>query len=310
MPYILRKVVSCYGLKKVLRRLKMRVFVLMLVLALYQSSAVCEEKKQSLLCHVGGTMRPAMEQIAKAYEKDTGNKVEVNSADSGELIAHIELQRNGDLYVCHDPFMDQLMTKKLGVDAWTIAELVPVIAVKKGNPKKIAGLQDLTRPEVSLVFPDYEASTLGHILPSIFKKGGVDFEKLNKEKKVVLNRSGSYAANYVVTGNADATIVWNAVAFLRSKDLDVIDISEALPRPDIDTVTSATNKTYRLMPVRVTVSTLTVSKDLGAASKFAEYIGSDKASAILASFGFTIDKAHLKKEYENGSKVVTKESGK
>ena len=288
----------------------MKKTIFMIILVLFQISAISEDKKPSLLCHVGGTMRPAIEEIAKAYEKETGQKIEVNSADSGELIAHIELKKDGDLYVCHDPFMDQLMGKKLGVDAWTIAELVPVIAVKKGNPKKIKGVQDLAKPDISLVFPDYDTSTLGHILPSIFKKGGVDFEKLNKEKKIVLNRSGSYAANYVVTGNADATIVWNAVAFLRSKDLDVVNITEALPVPDVDAITSATNKTYRLLPVRVTVSTLTVSKDPGAAAKFAEFISSEKGSSILQKFGFLIDKKHLKKEYENGKKIESKDAVK
>lgn len=279
---------------------------LMLLFAMGLYSAKAEDRKDNLLCHVGGTMRPAIEEIAKAYEKETGEKVEVNSADSGELLAHIELQKNGDLYVCHDPFLDKLMEKKLGLDAWTVAELIPIIAVKKGNPKNIKGLQDLAKPDIQLVLSDYEASTLGHILPFIFKKAGVDFDKLNNDKKIVQNRSGSYAANYVVTGNADATIVWNAVAFLRNKDLDVINITEALPRPGIDTITSATNKTYRLMPVRVTVATLNCSKNPQKAAKFAEFIGSEKGSEILKRFGFTIDKSHMGKEYGNGIKTEKK----
>jgi ABC-type molybdate transport system substrate-binding protein len=81
-------------------------------------------KKESpgpLLCHVGGTMRPVFEKLAELYTQETGQSVEINSADSGELLAHIELQAQGDLYVCHDPFLDMIMNRGLAVDGWTLA---------------------------------------------------------------------------------------------------------------------------------------------------------------------------------------------
>jgi ABC-type molybdate transport system substrate-binding protein len=55
-----------------------------------------------LLCHVGGTMRRSSK-TGGTLQQETGQKIEINSADSGELMAHIELQAQGDLYVCHDP---------------------------------------------------------------------------------------------------------------------------------------------------------------------------------------------------------------
>jgi molybdate transport system substrate-binding protein len=170
---------------------------------------------RALVCHVGGTMRPVMQELAKGYEEKTGTKVEVNSAGSGELLAHIELQKHGDLYVCHDPFLDVLMQKGLGVDGWTVAELTPVMAVRKGNPKGIKDLKDLTRTDIEVFLTDPRYSTLGHLLSTILGKADMDLAPLLKQKNVHTHRSGSQVGNLVVMGNADVGLVWNAVVALR-----------------------------------------------------------------------------------------------
>ncbi len=262
--------------------------------------AVKEGASTPLLCHVGGTMRPAIEALAAAYEKTTGQKFEINSNGSGELLAHIELQKAGDLYICHDPFLAILMNRGLGVDGWTFAELTPVLVVRKDNPKKILGLKDFERKDVEVVLPDYTQSTLGYLLPTIFAKAGVDLEKLKSSKNIPTNRSGGNAANVVATGNADATLVWNAVASLRKKDLDAIRIDGILPTPNVDAVTSATSKSYYLTPVKVTVATLTCAKQAAAAKAFAEFLASPKAAKILADFEYTINPAITRKCYEAG----------
>lgn len=253
-----------------------------------------------LICHVGGTMAPVMTKIAEAYTAETGVKIEINSAGSGELLAYIQGQKSGDLYISHDPFIDILMQKwKMGVDGWKIAELTPGIVVEKGNPKKIRGLHDLTRKDVRVILTDYKLSTLGRMLPTIFEKAGIDFEKFNAEKKIVTNKSGGYTANYVKMKNADAGMVWKAVWSLRKDALDFIPIDEYLPIPYVDTVTSATKKKYWLTPVRVTVATLTCSKRPEEARKFAEFIASDRCAQTFEEFGFTMN--GVEKLYEDGN---------
>ena len=151
------------------------------------------------------------------------------------------------------------------VDGYLLAELTPVITVQKGNPKNINGLKDLTRDDVELILTDYKGSSLGRMLSTIFSKANIDFEKLNETKKIHTNRSGGYAANFVMTGNADATMVWNAVAHLRSDKLDVIHIDGQLPVPHVLAVTCASGITFKLTPMRVTAETLTCSKKSAAA---------------------------------------------
>lgn len=256
-----------------------------------------------LVCHVGGTMRPVITELARMYQNNTGQAVEINSAGSGELLAHIEMHKRGDIYVSHDPFIDILMQKfEMGVDGWLLAELTPVIAVAKGNPKNIQGLKDLARDDVELILTDYKGSSLGRMLGTIFSKIGVDFDELNKTKKIHTNRSGGYAANFVMTGNADATMVWDAVVHLRSDKLDVIRIDEYLPVPYVDAVTSATGITYKLRPMRVTAATLTCSSKPAASAKFLNYLISEEASKVFKEFGFTA--AQSAKLYANGKAIA------
>ena len=253
-------------------------------------------------------MQPALEAIAKQYQAKTGQAIAINEAGSGELLAHIQMQKEGDLYVCHDPFVDMLMQKyKLGVDAWVVSELTPVIVVRKGNPKNIRGLADLTRPGLAIALTDYTYSSLGWMLPALFRKAGVDFESLKKQKNIVTNRSGGYAANLVQTGNADVAIVWNAVAWLRRDALDVVPIEPPLLPPDVDAVSGATGRKYKLVPMRVTVATLTCSRQPDAARRFAEYVASPAASRVFQEFGFT--PAAGAQVYERGRPLVAADRG-
>lgn len=259
--------------------------------------------EEPLICHVGGTMKPVITELAKRYEEKTGQAIEINSAGSGELLAHIELHDRGDVYVSHDPFLDILMQKyNKGVDGWMLAELTPVIAVQKGNPKNIRGISDLTRDDVEVILTDYKGSSLGRMLSTIFDKAGIDFAKLNEAKKIHTNRSGGYAANFVMTGNADATMVWNAVAHLRQDKLDIIRIGGYLPVPYVDAVTSATGISYKLTPMRVTAATLTCSRQPAAAAKFLAYLTSEEANAVIKEFGFTMCPAA--KLYDQGKMIA------
>jgi molybdate transport system substrate-binding protein len=69
----------------------------------------------ALLVHVGGTMRPAMDEICKLFQQETGVKVEMNYNDSGAIMTVIETTGKGDLCIVHDPF-PAAMEKKGMVD--------------------------------------------------------------------------------------------------------------------------------------------------------------------------------------------------
>lgn len=242
--------------------------------------------KTALLCYVGGTMRPALEELAKRYEAETGQPVKCSYADSGQLIITIEQAQRGDLYVCHDPFAGAGEKKGLVSRVWTVASLTPVIAATKGNPKKIEGLRDLAKPGLRLGLTDETYSTLGHINPRMFDKAGA--RKEIEANVVTRSRMGGEVANAVALGSLDATIVWNAVAYLRRDKLDAIPIApEFHLQPGVDAVTTPTFGVVDMGCVKVTIATLKCSKQLEAAAAFADHVASPKGHEVFASLGFS-----------------------
>lgn len=258
-----------------------------------------------LLCYVGGTMVPVMEEIAKAYQADTGIEVEIDYGGSGVLLTRIKTEKKGDLFVCHDPFLDELMLKaKLGGDAWTISRITPVMVVQKGNPKNIRDLNDLLRPEVKLTVTDYEYSTLGHMIETMFRKVGVaDLETLQAQKEIVTFRSGGRTADTVVNRKFDAAIVWDAVAFLRRGKAETIPIPPGqLPQPGVDAVTSASGKLRDISRIRVTLTVLKCSKKPEAAREFASFIMSERGRQLFRDYGFAGTDAAVQ-EFKDGERI-------
>ena len=241
---------------------------------------------EALLVHVGGTMRPAMEKICKLFEQETGTKVEMNYNDSGALMTVIETTGKGDVCVVHDPFQASMEKKGMVDRSYTVAVVTPVIVVKKGNPKKIGGVRDLTRDDVKVGLTDAVYSTGGHVVDVIFKKAGI-VEAMGK-KDVVRARGGGEVANAVKMGTIDAAIVWNAVAFERKADLDAVAIDPlVMPDAKVDAVTSATYGKLDMSCVRVWLMTLKASKQLDAARKLADIAVSDRGRAIFVECGFS-----------------------
>ncbi|MEA2013585.1 MAG: substrate-binding domain-containing protein, partial [Verrucomicrobiota bacterium] len=146
---------------------------------------------------------------------------------------------------------------------------------------------------------DYKKSSLGRMMPTIFKKVGIDFKELNRKKRINIHKKGGYVANMVKTNNGDVGICWNAIAKLREETLDIIEIPQnQLPTPQIDAVSSATGKSFFLTPMRVTIATLKCSTNPEASKRFAEFLTSPEGSNCFCEFGFTMIKTI--KLYENG----------
>jgi molybdate transport system substrate-binding protein len=241
---------------------------------------------EPLLVHVGGTMRPAMEEICGLFEKETGIKLEINFNDSGAIISTLQTTGKGDVCVVHDPF-GGLMEKKGLVDkSYTLASLTPVIAVRKGNPKKIAGVKDLAREDVKLGLTDAMYSTAGHIVEVIFRNAGIADAIAKKE--IVRGREGGAMANAVKIGSLDATIVWNAVVFARKDALEAVPVdAKLLPVADVDAITTATYGAIDMSSTKVVLMTLKGSKQLDAARKLAEFAASERGRAIFDKRGFS-----------------------
>lgn len=244
------------------------------------------EADKPLRCYVGGTMVPVMTELARTYTNETHQEIDIDHADSGQLLIKIEQTGKGDLYVCHDPFLGGLMKKGLGSRGWTVAVVTPTIITPKGNPAKIKGLADLARPGVRLGLTHQTFSTLGHINPIMFEKAGLR-QKIESNIKT-RTRSGGQVRAAVEMGHLDAALVWNAVAHLRKDHLEIIPIApKYLPDPKVDAVTSATFGRVDMSHIRVTIATLKCSKQPERAKAFAEFAASPRGRAAFDKYGFS-----------------------
>ena len=107
----------------------------------------------------GSSMRPPVEELAKLFERQTGCEVLRDYGGSGTVLLQIQESKEGDIYICHDPFAYTCDDRKLSTRWHTMAYLHPTLAVLKGNPKGVKGLKDLLRTDLQLGLPHRDRST-------------------------------------------------------------------------------------------------------------------------------------------------------
>ncbi|MBU0952711.1 MAG: molybdate ABC transporter substrate-binding protein [Elusimicrobia bacterium] len=254
------------------------------MLAVVSCTKVSEKENQaSLFVYCGSSMRPPMEEIAKLYEKEKGEKVVFTFGDSGTILIQAEQSKMGDLYVSHEPFSTLTMKKKTADETKTIAYLYPIIAVRKGNPKGIHSFSDLDKQGIRLGLPDSKYSTCGQIVSAMLKKAGLE-EAV--QKNVVLNtRSSGDLGNALKLGTIDAAVMWDAVAAIYSNEIEIAKIEK---KYEIDAITSATFEKVRMDKVAVTVVLLSFSEKKPEAKQFIDFVCSPKGQEIFKQKGFSI----------------------
>ncbi len=255
----------------------MRNYVLCLcavAVAAAASPAWAEESgnaKTTLRVYVGAGMRPAVDELAAAFEKETGVKIDADYAGSGMLITRAREDRDADLFMPGDVwYVDQLHEKSgLIEEKTTISYFIPVIIVQKGNPKKISGLADFLKKDVAVGLGKAEACQVGRVSDQILEKNGLARGKIeNIKESLTVNE----LAVWVEMKSVDTAIVWDALAEVSSKGVDAVRI------PDDKNVVS-----------EVVVGLMKTSKHKDDAKKFAAFMRGEKGRAILTSKGYTVD---------------------
>jgi molybdate transport system substrate-binding protein len=137
------------------------------------------------------------------------------------------------------------------------------IAVAPGNPKKIAGLADLARPDVVLILAAPTVPAGKYALAAL-GKAGVTAKPVSQEvdARAVLNK--------VSLGEADAGIVY------------VTDVKSAAGR-----VTGVDIPDPHQVVARYPIAVIKDSGNAQLARRFVEYLGSPAGQKIIAGFGFS-----------------------
>ncbi len=187
-----------------------------------------------ILVFADRTLQPPLEELARMYvEEKALDGVEVNVTfiygSSGYVLSQLEIQGRGDVYVADDQYF-----ALIGVDRGllyprsleTIGYLRLVLVVQEGNPKGITSIQDvLERGDVTIAIGNPEHVSAGVLAKRVLEKAGLwdSVEELVGTGRVVMVKSASEAASYVMLGLVDAAITFNIYVNLNPDKLDIVD---------------------------------------------------------------------------------------
>jgi molybdate transport system substrate-binding protein len=164
---------------------------------------------QTLTVLCGAGIRPAMEELKTAFEKQSGCTVRVNYAGSGTLLGQLQSTVDADVYVPGDiSWIERGREKGLIGSSSVVAWFVPVLAVQKGNPKVIKGLADLARSELNVGLGNAEACAVGAVSRDLLNASGLSDRVKPDYEALTVNR----LANQVKLKSLDVALIWDATA--------------------------------------------------------------------------------------------------
>jgi molybdate transport system substrate-binding protein len=224
--------------------------------------------------HAAASLSDAMNEIGRAYESETGDKIQFNFGASSLLERQIEGGAPGDLFLsADDAKMDALERNGLLAAGTRRSLLSNSLAIVVGRdvqlaPKSAADLTQSAYKKLALAEP--------HSVPSgIYAREYLAKLKLwdALENKIVPTENVRAALAAVESGNVEAGFVYKTDALISKK----VKIAVEIPAADGPKIS---------YPVAVLKS----SPDPARARKFEEYLAGLGARAVFEKFGFTVEK--------------------
>lgn len=165
-------------------------------------------------------MRKPLDEMTSAFEQEYGVQIKKIFGASGAMIAQMELSGQGDVFISADEeFMRQAISKDLVDVSRPLAQARMVIAVGKGNPKKVKGLDDLLRNDVRVGMGEVRSTAVGRMAQ---EKLGARFIQFYSNAKVQAAEVGDLATALEL-GHLDAVLIWKPIALQRSEKMEWMD---------------------------------------------------------------------------------------
>jgi molybdate transport system substrate-binding protein len=184
----------------------------------------------------GAMLRPAVQDVLKAFEQREGVKINTSYEGCGVLVSQMRSMRLGEkpgkfpdaYFACDASFLD-------GVRQWfqpgvTVARNEMVLIVQKGNPKRVHSLGDLTRPDLRVGVAHQKNSALGKLTADLLGRLGL-YEGVygkGRPRPVVQTDAAHTLVNDLVERALDVAVVYRSNALATPENerehLDVIPL--------------------------------------------------------------------------------------
>ena len=230
----------------------------------------------------GSACKPALDQIASSYKRETGIEVRLIYGGSGSVLSNMIISGRGDLFIPgSNDFMDMAFEKGVADKGSLkiLAYLVPVIAVQKGNPEGIGDIKDLLRPDVSFAIGDPRSVCAGLYAAEIFERAGI----LPEARQSVLTYAESCekTATLIAVKAVDAVIGWDVFEKWNSDEVDIVEI----------------DRKYLVRAAYIPAAIVKHSQKKEMADGFLQYISSVKGRDVFAELGYIVSERDLKSRY-------------
>ena len=211
---------------------KANCFIFIVVIAFCVSILMaggCGKQEKKLTVYCGKGLKRVMEEVKGAFERTYEVRVHMVYAGSETLLKTMKKTRKGDVFI---PGSVNFLREsgELVLTHQYVAEHIPVIAIRKDNPKVIESFSDLLQPGLKLAVGNKDMCAIGRVAGSIIKAS---------------NREQEFTKNIAITGSTvnelldlvlrrevDASLIWaDMLSWPEAQDLQGIEIPEAINKP-------------------------------------------------------------------------------
>lgn len=196
-------------------------FVMLTLIMNFNVSCSTTQSRLSVFAAAGA--KPALDEIAQKFEEKYGTTIEISYGGGGEVLNQMVLSRSGDVYVAPEQSFMETAAVKQAIYPETIksiAYMIPVIVVMKGNPKNILTLADLARPGIRVAVARPETTLLGKYAPEIFGKAGLAVAIGNNIVTEAIRPDS--LLTMLVMGQVDAGIIWHFYQLQAPDKIEVV----------------------------------------------------------------------------------------
>jgi len=229
-------------------------------------AAASSSLKGEVTVSAAASLTDSFTALAKAFRAANPKvKVRLNFGSSSTLVAQIQAGAPSDVIAAADMSSVEKLVASGHVVAGprAFARNSMAIAVKPGNPEKVKSIKDLAR--LKTIAMCGKAAPCGVYASSALSRAGV----VVKESNITRGVDAKATLGAVVTGDADAAIVYKTDVIAAGKSIQAVDIATA----------SNVKAMYGIASIRG-------SKNGSLAKAFVDFVLSEQGWRILKGFGF------------------------
>jgi len=246
----------------------------MLLLILSGACAAGNDNRTELRVLASISLKKPMTEIARAYQEQyPAIKVNLNSAGTGNLVTQITEGAPADVLILATQNSMKSLEEK-GLIQWDSQRVLTgnwlALVAPADNPAKLRSFNDLAMDSIkSIALSNPKISASGIYANEVLAYFGISERVKNK---LIYCDQVAQIADYIIHGEVDAGILFYTDYLARKDQLSLIDEAPH----------------YSHSPIAYPVALVRSSNQTAEASRFIDWLYSDRSRAILAENGFRI----------------------